>query len=347
MNDLSVQIYMLIARKGEVKENTMHKVIILNEKDVKKILTMAETLNAVELAFRGEAEGKAVMPSKVYVDLPQHGGDFRAMPAYIDKACGLKWVCVYPDNPRHNLRTVSAVIIYSDPDNGYPLAVMDGTYITNMRTGAAGGIAAKYLARRNSTTIGLVGAGEQAKTQLMAIKEVFPSINEVVVIGQDGTDIRLAQEMSKALTLKIQPVATVEEAVKADIVVTTTPSRQPIVKSEWIRPGTHINAIGADAKGKEELEPELLKRARIVIDSAEQASHSGEINVPLSQGLIKIEDIAATLGEVIAGFKQVRESDDDITIFDSTGLAVQDIATARVVFENARKSKEVRFVDWL
>lgn len=324
----------------------MPKVMVLSESDVKKFLAMPDTLKAVELAFRHHAEGKSVMPAKVYVDLPQHGGDFRAMPAYIDAACGIKWVSVYPDNRERNLRTVCATIIYSDPDSGYPLAIMDGSYITNMRTGAAGGVAATYLAKKNSAIVGLVGAGEQGRTQLMAIKQVFPNIRKVVVFGLAGTDKKLAQEMGEALALNIQPVKTVEEAVKADIVVTTTPSRQPVVKSEWILPGTHINAIGADAQGKEELDPELLKRAKIVVDSIEQASHSGEINVPLSQGLIKIENIAATLGEVVAGMKQVRTSDDDITIFDSTGLAIQDIATAGVVFEKAQKGEGTLFIDW-
>ncbi|MBA7675531.1 Delta(1)-pyrroline-2-carboxylate reductase [subsurface metagenome] len=324
----------------------MHKLILLDEKDTKKFLTMSEALKATEFTFQCEAEGKAVMPCKIYLNLPQHKGDFRAMPAYIDKACGIKWVSAYPNNFRRNLRAISAIIIYSDPETGYPLAVIDGTYITNMRTGAAGAIAAKYLARKNSTTLGLVGAGEQARTQLIAVKETFPNMDKVMVFGKDNTDTRLAQEMSKALTLNIQPVKTIEEAVKADIVITTTPSRQPLVKSEWILPGTHINAIGADAKGKQELAPELLKKARIVVDSKEQACHSGEMNVPLSQGIIGIEDIAATLGEVVTGFKQVRESDDDITIFDSTGLAIQDIVVARTVLENALKSGQVVSVDW-
>lgn len=324
----------------------MPKLILLNQKDVKKFLTMSEVLKATELAFQCEAEGKVIMPCKVYLDLPQHKGDFRAMPAYIDKACGVKWVSVYPDNFRRNLRAISAIIICSDPETGYPLAIIDGTYITSMRTGAAGAIAAKYLARRNSASLGLIGAGEQARTQLLAIKEVFPNINKVTVLGKDGTDIKFAQEMGKALNLNIQPVRAIEEAAKADIVITTTPSRQPLVKSEWVLPGTHINAIGADAEGKQELDPELLKRGKIVVDNMEQACHSGEINVPFSQGIIGMEDIAATLGEVVAGFKQVRERDNDITIFDSTGLAIQDMVIARIVLENALKSRKVMSVDW-
>jgi len=325
----------------------MHKLMLLSESDVKKLLTVSDVIKATEFAFKSDAEGKTVMPCKVYVDLPQHGGDFRAMPSYIDKSAGIKWVSVYPNNFRKNLATVCALIIYSDPDTGYPLAVMDGTYITNMRTGAAGAIAAKYLAKKNASTLGLVGAGEQAKTQLMATKELFPNIEKVLVFGKDGTDAKFAQEMGKTLNLNIQAVKSIEEAVKADIVVTTTPSREPIVKSEWVLPGTHINAIGADAQGKQELDPEILKRGKLVIDSWEQASHSGEINVPISKGIIGKEDIAATLGDVVAGFKQARESDDDITIFDSTGLAVQDLSTARTVYDKALKSGQGTTVDWI
>jgi len=134
-------------------------------------------------------------------------------------------------------------------------------------------------------------------------------------------------------------VETIEEATKADIVVTTTPSRKPVVKKEYIRPVTHINAIGADAKGKQEIETDLLKNAKVIVDDIEQASHSGEINVPLSQGVIKIEDIYGTLGEVVANIKKGRERDNEITIFDSTGLAIEDLICAKLVYKKARERK--------
>jgi alanine dehydrogenase len=217
-----------------------------------------------------------------------------------------------------------------------------------MRTGAAGGIAVEYLARKDSTVIGMVGAGTQAKTQLMAIAEVLPKIEKVKVYDLLKEASReCVTEMHAKLGLNIHPVETVEEATEADIVVTTTPSTKPVVMNKHIRPGTHINAIGADNKGKQELEAGILLKAKVIVDDVEQASHSGEINVPLSEGLITIDNIYGTLGEVVAGFKRGRESDEEITIFDSTGLAIQDIICAQLVYEKAKETGKQSFLELL
>lgn len=310
---------------------------VLNRSKIEELLNMGEVLKAVEHAFRLLAEGKTIMPPKLYLDLPEYQGDFRAMPAYIDGSAGVKWICVYPNNRSQNLPTVMAIIILCDPKTGCPLAIMDGTHITSMRTGAAGGVAVKYLARKGSSIIGMIGAGRQAETQLLAISQVLPRIDEVKVFDkQKDVSLRYVQEMRAKLNINIRLAETIEEAAEADIVVTTTPSRKPIVKKEYIRPGTHINAIGADAKGKQELEVDLLMAAKVIVDDIEQASHSGEINVPLSEGLIKVDDIRGTLGEIVANMMRGRESDEDITIFDSTGLAILDIICAKLTYEKAR-----------
>ena len=317
------------------------KVLLIPRKDVEGIVSMKEVVEVVEEAFKAKGLGEVVMPPKVYVNFPK--GDFRVMPCYIPSLGfgGVKIVNVHPENPeKYGLPTVMAVILLLDPETGKPVAIMDGTWMTDMRTGAAGGVAAKYLARPDSRTVGIVGAGRQARTQLMALKEVLEEIEEVRV-----TDIRkdvrekYAEEMSEKLGLNVKAVDSVRETVEgADIVVTVTPVRKPIVKNEWIRPGVHINAIGADAPGKEELDPEILKRAKIVVDDFEQACHSGEVNVPLTKGIISKEDIYAELGEIIVGKKPGRLSDDEITIFDSTGLAIQDLATATLVYKKAKAS---------
>ncbi len=312
-------------------------VLVLGRSEIEKLLTMREALRAVELSFKFKAEGEVVMPPKLYLDLPRYHGDFRAMPAYVNGVAGIKWVSVFPNNPNHNLPSVMASIVLSDPSTGRVLAFMDGTYITSMRTGAAGGVAVQYLARKDSTVVGMIGAGTQARTQLMAIAEVLSKIEEVRVydLFREASQ-KFVKVMQAELGLNLRPVETIEEATEADIVVTTTPSTKPVVMKKHIRPGTHINAIGADAKGKQELEPGILLQAKVIVDDVEQASHSGEINVPLSQGLIKIDDIYGTLGEVVAGLKKGRESDKEITIFDSTGLAIQDIICAQLVYEKAR-----------
>ena len=325
-----------IGRKD--KSFTLPEVLILGRSEIEQLLSMGEAIKAVEHSFRLRAEGETIMPPKLYLDLPQYQGDFRAMPAYIDKAAGVKWVSVYPNNCRQDLSSIMATIILCDPNTGYPLAIMDGTHITNIRTGAAGGVAVKYLARRDSSVIGFIGAGIQARTQLLAISEVLPKIEQVKVLDQDwNASLRYVDEMGAKLSLNIRPVKTIQEVTEADIVVTTTPSRKPVVKKQHIKPGTHINAIGADAKGKQELEVGLLMKAKIIIDDIEQASHSGEINVPLSEGVIKLEDIYSTLGEVVTNIKKGRENNKEITIFDSTGLAIEDITCAKLVYNKARE----------
>lgn len=324
---------------GEMNENfNAPELLLLGGREIKELLSMGEALKAVEQSFRLQTEGKTIMPPKLYLNLPQYQGDFRAMPAYVDGAAGMKWVSVYPDNWRQSLPSIVATIILCDPSTGYPLAVMDATYITNIRTGAAGGVAVKYLARKDSTIIGFVGAGIQAKTQLLAIIEVLPQIKEVKVfdLNRDISQ-KYVDEMMAKLGINIHPVETIQDATEADIVVTTTPSRKPVVKKQYIKPGTHINAIGADAKGKQELEADLLRSSKIIVDDIEQASHSGEINVPLSGGIMKIEDIYGTLGEVVANVKKGREDNEEITIFDSTGLAIEDVACAKIVYEKAKK----------
>jgi alanine dehydrogenase len=312
----------------------MNQILTLVEREVKELFSMSEAMAQVENALRFEAEGKAIMPPKLYLDLPSYHGDFRAMPAYIDGFAGLKWVSVYPGNAKYNIPCVLAIIIICDPNNGCPVAIIDGTYITSIRTGAVGGVAVKYLARKDSSVIGLIGAGMQARTQLLAINEVLPKIEEVKVFDLVSSASReCVEELGSKLNINIRPVEKVEEAAEADILVTATPSTKPIVKRHHVKPGTHINAIGADARGKQELEADILKDAKIIVDDINQASHSGEINVPLSEGKIKISDVHGTLGEIIIKAKQGRANDKEITIFDSTGLATQDIICAKYVYE--------------
>jgi alanine dehydrogenase len=232
-----------------------------------------------------------------------------------------------------------ALVILNSTKTGAPLAVMDGTLLTDMRTGAAGGIAVKYLARKNSKVVGFVGSGNQAKTQLMAINEVL-DIEEVKVTSiSEKSNLAFKDNMEKKVGCDITVKRAIREVCDCDILVTTTPSREPIVKNEWIADGSHINAIGADAQGKEELDPAILRRAKVVVDDIPQASHSGEVNVPISKKLITVKDICAELGEVITAKKKGRISDTDITIFDSTGLAIQDVATADMVYRKAVEKK--------
>ena len=322
------------------------KTLILSRNDVGKLLNMKAAIAAVEETFREYGRGRAQMPPKIYLNLPKFSGDFRAMPAYVEKLklSTLKWVNAHPQNARFNLPAVMAVMIASDPKTGFPLAIMDGTLATSFRTGAGGAVAAKYLAQKDSRVVGLVGCGVQARTQLLALREVF-KIKEVRVWGHEKKIISKFIRAMRTSGEKMVSSANIKECVKnADIVVTTTPSLKPIVQSEWIQGGTHINAIGADAPGKEELDPKILKRAKVIVDDWEQASHSGEINVPVRKGILKFKDIHATLGAVVAGKNKGRTTAHEITVFDSTGLAIQDVAIASLIYREALRKKVGRWV---
>lgn len=303
--------------------------LILSAKDLRALYTVELGLDAVERAFKAHGLGEALMPPKVYLSLPRYDGDFRAMPAFLDGAAGVKWVNAHPRNPeKHQLPTVRALYILSDPDTASPLAILDGTLLTAWRTGCAGGVASRFLAKKAPRTLGLVGCGVQARVLIDAHRAIYGEMELLLADASEAAAKALQAE-------KGGRVVSIQEACGADIVCTSTPVRSPVVKREWLRPGTHINAMGADAPGKQELDVRLLTDGRVFIDDTEQATHSGEVNVPLHDGLLKEEQLAGTLGEVVAG-KKAGRSGDEITIFDSTGLALQDVALARALYDVAR-----------
>jgi alanine dehydrogenase len=314
--------------------------LVLTGAEVMQILDMDLALAAVREAFRAYGEGRVNMPPKAYLTLAQ--GDFRAMYGEIflseGHVCGLKWVNVHPGNPLQGLPTVMAKVLLNDPDTGLEWADMDGTSITNYRTGAAGGVAAEVLSRPNAVKLGIIGAGEQARTQIAAIMKVR-TIQEIIICDCARARAQaLRDEMAGRYPVPVRLAPDSREtALASDILVTVTPSEEPLVMRDWVRPGTHINAIGADAEGKQELDPEILKVARIVVDDWAQASHSGEINVPLSKGDITRDMIYGSLGEVVAGKIPGRQTPEEITVFDSTGLVIQDLSLGLAVFNRAKE----------
>jgi alanine dehydrogenase len=331
-------------------EGVKIKVLLLSEQKIAELISIQEVMEAVELAFKEDALGYAQNPSKVYLNFSKYNGDLRVMPAYLERqdVAAVKIVSVHPDNLlKFGVPTVRGVILLLDPRNGALLSIMDGKHITALRTAAAGGIAAKYLANKNSKTATFIGAGMQARTQFLALLSVFPSLEKVKIwdISPKAVDVFISDMKTKANQIKLSIANDVAEAVhEADIVVTTTPSKKPLVLDSWVSEGTHISCIGADAPGKEELDPKILKRAKIIVDDYEQACHSGEINVPISMGTLNKKDIWAELGEILAGKKGGRTSDGDVTVFDSTGIAVQDAVTAKLVYTTALQKKRGSFI---
>jgi len=328
------------------------KTLVLSEEAMKKLLTFEEVTDAVESAFRMKGRGHAQMPPKQYLFMKKYNGDVRTMPAYLEETdvVAVKVVNSHPKNRKHGLPTVMATIILVDPRTGAPEAIMGGTWITALRTGAAGAVAAKYLARSNPKTVGVVGAGTQARTQLMGLQSVFKTIEEVRVWDlNEKAATKYAEEVAvKYSQSSVCSVKSIEKTVRgADIIVTATPSRKPLVSAEWVNEGTHINCVGADAPGKQELDPAILVKSKIVVDDWSQSCHGGEINVPLAKGIIRREDVWGDICEIVAGLKQGRTAPEEITVFTSTGLAIQDAATANIAYRKALKQKIGEKVDIL
>ncbi|QAU12962.1 ornithine cyclodeaminase family protein [Halorubrum sp. BOL3-1] len=333
--------------------------LLLNADDVEANAEMDRVIDAVRGAFTAYERGDAKMPAKSYVDLPEYNGDFRSMPAYLDvreedvaeetatgdgwDAAGIKWVNVHTDNPAdHDLPTVMGTMIYSDPETAFPLAILDGTTLTMKRTGAAAAVATDHLAVPDADSLGIVGAGVQSYTQLEAIAAVR-DVEEVVVSDLD--EERVADFVDAFEDRFDVRAGSVSEAGHCDVLSTVTPVEDPIVGPDDVGSHTHINAMGADAEGKHELADDLLVDATVVIDDHEQCTHSGEINVPYAAGTVTDDDIDGEIGEIVVGRRAGRPgtpgtpADADgvsgVSVFDSTGLAIQDVAAARVVYERA------------
>ncbi|MUV87316.1 ornithine cyclodeaminase family protein [Natronomonas sp. CBA1123] len=313
--------------------------LLLNRDDVGENARMEEVIVAVEEAFAAYQHGDVQMPAKSYIDLPEYNGDFRSMPAYMAAddwdAAGIKWVNVHTDNPeKYDLPTVLGTMIYSDPRNAFPLALMDGTTLTRKRTGAAAAVATDHLAVADATSLGIVGAGVQSYTQLEAISVVRDIDTVVVADKRDDAVEAFVDRFGDEFDVRGGSIA---EAAQCDVLSTVTPVESPIVSAEDVGDHTHINAMGADAPGKNELGEEIVANAKLVIDDYEQCTHSGEINVPWSRGLLSDEDLYGELGEIVTGEQPGRTADDGVSVFDSTGLAIQDVAAAHVVYEHANE----------
>lgn len=309
---------------------------------------MHDTIIAVEEGYKTFNSNLAIQPPIVSIDVPENNGevDIKACYSKTNSSISVKTAVGYWDNQKQfNLPTLLATIILYDAKNGYPLCIMDGSLITGFRTGAAGGISAKLLARRDSKTVGIIGAGGQARMQVKAVAEVLP-IETVKVWSYSQDELQsYKNDIENSLGLKVIPCETPDDAVKdADIVITTTPSKEAILKEKSIRPGTHIIAIGADMEGKQELDPMIFKTAKIVVDSKTQCLRRGETRNPFVSGIISEENIYAEIGEILLSHKSGRENKDEITLFDSTGMGIQDNTVAKMIYERAIKLKKGQFL---
>ena len=313
--------------------------LILARQDVERILTMELALEAVEEAFVEHANGRTQIPNRLLLVLDEYNGAIGLMPAYMPAlaAVGVKLIFHHEDNPRkYGLPESGGLVIYHDPATGIPLAIMDCAYITQMRTGAATGVSVKYLARADAQVGGIVGTGALAWAQISAICQVR-HLRKVKAYDIDPQAVdRFLGEVA-GLGVEAEAVASAQEACSGvDILVTCTPARTPFVRAEWLQPGLHIAAVGADMPHKSELCPDVYARAgKWVTDLMNQALFSGEVSGAIAAGAITEDSLYATLDLIVVGRKPGRESDGEITLYKSTGMAIQDVATARRVYERA------------
>lgn len=315
--------------------------LILTKMDLEKVLTMREVMEVVEDAFAQLAKGMVDMPLRTIIGIDKYKGFVFCMPAYLkgSDALAIKIVSSYEENlEKRSLPTIFATIQLSDPKTGMPLALMEGSYITAMRTGAASGVATKYLARKNSRVVGIIGAGVQARAQLWAICEVRKVDKVFVYDAVEERAMVYAKEMSEKLGVDAVHVSSAEKAGKAaDILVTATTSKEPAIDGKWLQLGTHINAVGWMGRHARELDSYTVKAAKLVVDSKEAVlAESGDILIPIKEGVITEDHIYAELGEIVTGRKAGRFSNDEITLWKSVGLAMQDAATAKLAYQNAQ-----------
>ena len=315
--------------------------LILNKTDVASVLTMKDCMIAVENAFRELAEGTAVLPLRTSITPP--GGLSLYMPAYLKTmgALACKVVTVYKNNPaQYQLPTTIGKVMLQDPATGDVVCIMNGGYLTAVRTGAASGVATKYLARNESNqAAGVFGAGVQAKMQLRAVAEARKLSKAFVYDISDEVVAAYITEMSSTLDLEIIRAKSPDEVLQADIICTATSSPTPLFDGNRIKEGTHINGIGSHTPNARELDTAIVKRSKFVGDSREACfKEAGDIMIPVNAREIEASHFYAELGEIITGKKQGRINDREITLFKSNGLAIQDAAAAKLVYEKAVKA---------
>ena len=314
---------------------------ILSRRQVLELLGLRECIVAVEDAFRLHAEGRTLGPG--VLGIPATRGGFHI------KAAGLvgprsyfaaKTNANFPDNPRRfGLPTIRGTVVLLDAETGEPLAMMDSASVTSLRTGAATAVAAKYLARPDSRAATIVGCGAQGEIQLAAIAAMLPLERAWVVDTDPARAQDFAARAQTDLGIHVAAATDLHAALReSDVCVTCTPSRRPFVVRDDIAPGTFIAAVGADSRGKQELEPALVASSTLVVDVLDQCAEIGELQHALVAGLMTREGVHAELSDVVTGRRPGRTRDDEITIFDSSGTALQDVAAAVVVYDKALAS---------
>ncbi|MCK9216607.1 MAG: ornithine cyclodeaminase family protein [Firmicutes bacterium] len=322
----------------------MTEIALITQQEVVKKLNMRKAIDIVEKVFQTHGENQVLMPSKITLDLgesndwPPYGGSFNAMPAYLGNSfdmSGIKWVWGFSDNPKKGLPYISGTILLNDPRTGEQLVMMDGAYITDIRTGAATAVAIKYLARKDSKTVGIIGAGVQGRMNLYAAKEVLNIEKAYIIDIQEKTALSFASDLSKELGIEILVKKTNKEVVEnADIVITTTIANEPLVMNEWLKEGSLVLSIGSFIELDENIP---LYTDKLIVDCWEQNSHRGELLELVKAGRITKENIYAELPEIVAGLKNGRENNKEKICACLIGMGSADIGIAATLYKEFKE----------
>ena len=318
--------------------------LVLTRSQVRDLVPMPDAVELMKTAFAELSAGRTVSPLRTVISLTDREGDALFMPAYVPamNALGLKSVNVFRRNPRRGLPVIHAVVSLVDPETGQPLAIMDGTYLTALRTGAVSGAAADLLARPESRVLAAIGAGAQGVTQIAAVCAVRPIERVIAVDVNESALERLPETMRRDwpdIAERVETTTDASAAVRAaDIVCTATTSHTPVFDDADIRPGTHISAVGAYTPEMQELPAATVARATVVVAAIDAAlAEAGDLIIPLAEGLVTREHFARELGMVAVGMAPGRTSADEVTLFKSVGNAVQDVVVAKRAVDRARE----------
>ncbi len=329
----------------------MSEIRILSAEDIQQVFTITDALAAVEDAYRQKAEGAGVAWPMVYAAFEPGVADMDIRSGHLSASglFGLKLTAWFSGNPAQGQPEIYSTTLICDDTTGAPLALLNASAITGLRTGAAAALGAKWLARKDARNLLIAGSGHMSTFQVAALLAACEGINHVEVWDPRGSEAPKARvEQMRTQVADILAAAGIERTYDlvavsdgahavghADVIVTITPATSPIIKRDWVRPGTHISCVGADMEGKQEIESALAAAARLYVDDRAQSVASGELEVAVKDGAISEADIVAELGEVIAGKAEGRTSDEQITVFDTSGIAVQDLASSKVAFDRA------------
>lgn len=327
------------------------KTLLLKKEEVGRLISMKEVIGTVEEAYKAFSGGQVDQPPYIGIHLPSGGEiDFKLGYCKGNEIISMKASSGgLPDNPRlYGVPSGMGTVLLFDAKSCALICVMDGSLLTGLRTGACGAVSVKALARKNSRKVTSIGTGNQARMQIRAITEVM-KIEEIHAWDRTPESLsKFKADIESEFGIPVIKAGSAKEAVgQADILITTTRGKGSLVEAGWVKPGTHIVAIGTDMKGKQEFEPEIFRNAKIVNDSIAQCIDKGETFHPLDRGIITMDDIHGEIGEILLGRKPGRESDEEITIFDSTGMAIQDNTTAYKIYQNAIEGNVGTFFEFI